>query len=101
WPDSPRRARDTVRRYPLDPEDMDRPVQSKTSRNGRGALAPELPNPVAGAVLWLTDLRRRRRVLAHSLGSSLLTLLGGRVIATAALTDTRLPRGVESGVEFP
>lgn len=56
---------------------------------------------VAGAVLWLIDLRRRRRDLAHLLESSLLILLGIALITTAAITDNYLHRGVESGVEFP
>jgi hypothetical protein len=56
---------------------------------------------VAGAVLWLIDLRRRRRDLAHFLESSILILLGVALVTTAAITDNYLHRGVESGVEFP
>lgn len=98
---SRQRAYATVRRYPLDPGDADRPVQQKTSRTSRRGLATELAHVVAGAVLWLIDLRQRRRDLAHFLESMLLILLGLGLVTTAAVTDTYLHRGVESGAEFP
>jgi hypothetical protein len=56
---------------------------------------------VAGAVLWLLELRRERRNLSHLLESMLLVLLGIGLVATAAVTDTYLHRGVESGAELP
>lgn len=56
---------------------------------------------VAGAVLWLLELRRERRNLSHLLESMLLVLLGIGLVATAAVTDTYLHRGVESGSELP
>ena len=56
---------------------------------------------VAGAILWLMDLRRERRDLSHFLESLLLVFVGVALVATAAVTDTYLHRGVESGVEQP
>lgn len=47
------------------------------------------------------DLRRERRDLSHFLESVLLILVGVALVATAAITDTYLHRGVESGVEQP
>lgn len=55
----------------------------------------------AEGILWLLDLRRRRRDLTHLLGAFFLLLAGIGVIASAALTDQYLHRGVESGSERP
>lgn len=56
---------------------------------------------VAGAIIWLMDLRRERRDLSHFLESFLLIVIGVALVTTAAVTDTYLHRGVESGVEQP
>lgn len=95
------RANDTVRRYPLDPDNGDRPAQPKRTSASRGGFAGDLSNAVAGAILWLIDLRHRRRDLAQLLESSLLILVGVGLVATAGITDTYLHRGVESGAEQP
>ncbi len=56
---------------------------------------------MAGAILWVLELRRERRDLAHLLESVLLILIGVGLVVSAAVTDTYLHRGVESGAELP
>lgn len=80
---------------------MDQPVQPKTTRSSNGGFASGLAHAVAGAVLWFIDLRHRRRDLSHFLESLLLILLGVGIVTAAAITDTYLHRGVESGAEQP
>lgn len=60
-----------------------------------------MTHAIAGGVLWFLELRRGRRDLAHLLESVLLILIGIGLVASAAVTDTYLHRGVESGVELP
>lgn len=95
------RAFSLVRRYPLDPGDLDRPAQQKRAGASRRSGASDFTHAVAGAILWVMDLRRERRDLSHFLESVLLILVGVSLVATAAVTDTYLHRGVESGVEQP
>lgn len=55
----------------------------------------------ADAIFVLLDLRYRRPDLVHFLGAFILLLVGVSLIATSALTDQYLHRGVESGAERP
>lgn len=90
-----------MRRYPLDPEGVDRPSQPNQRARSRRSTGSEFTHAVAGAILWVLELRRERRDLAHFLESVLLILIGVGLVVSAAVTDTYLHRGVESGAELP
>ena len=95
-----------VRPYPLDPDDSDHGRQSNAGGRaaegrGREGLGAQLAGFAADAILSMLDLRHRRPDLTHFLGAMLLLTLGIGVIASTALTDQYLHRGVESGSERP
>ncbi len=64
-------------------------------------FAATLAYRTAGALVWLQHVRNRRRDLAHLVESLLLILVGIGMLATAAITDMYLHRGVESGAVQP
>lgn len=86
-----------MRKYPLDPIEDDR---QRSARSTPG-FAAQLAYTVAAALVWLQQVRRGRRDLAHFLESLVLILLGIAMVITAAVTDMYLHRGVESGSEQP
>lgn len=92
-----------VRRYPLDPENNPRDIQSNTVRRRPGSegLGAQLAQAAASALLAILDLRYRRPNLVHLLTASVLTLVGISLVSGAALTDKYLHRGVETGFEEP
>lgn len=95
-----------VRPYPLDPDDSDQDKQLNGGGRRTGGASPErlgeqLAGMTADAVLAVLDLRYRRPDLTHFLGALLLLLAGIGLIASTALTDQYLHRGVESGSERP
>jgi len=101
----PENVAHVVRRYPLDPAPTDRQGQAAAHR-GRPArheddLGTRLANVAAGLMLVLLEWRQRRPDLSHFLTSILLLVLGLGLVASAALTDRYLHRGVESGSEMP
>jgi hypothetical protein len=67
----------------------------------REGLGVQLARAAADGVLALIDLRYRRPDLTHLLGAFLLLSVGLALIASSALTDQYLHRGVESGAERP
>jgi hypothetical protein len=66
-----------------------------------GGLASRLADVAAGLLLAFLDWRWRRPDLSHLLSTILLVTLGLGLVASAALTDRYLHRGVESGSEMP
>jgi hypothetical protein len=99
-----------VRRYPLDPAPTNRDGNSSVGRGGPtadrngfddGGLASKFADVAAGLLLGFLDWRSHRPDLSHLLSSILLVTLGLGLVASAALTDRYLHRGVESGSEMP
>ncbi len=95
-----------MRPYPLDPGTPDRQTQQDTARrSGRRArssgISDQLAQVVGDGILALLDLRYRRPDLTQLLGGMLLFVVGLGLVASAALTDQYLHRGVESGSEQP
>lgn len=92
-----------VRRYPLDPDDNTREIQSNISGRNSGSLGPgaQLAHVAASGLLAILDFRYRRPNLTHLLSALMLMLLGISIMAGAGLTDKYLHRGVESGFEQP
>lgn len=99
-----------VRRYPLDPAPTDQQGYADARRprtagsgpaTGMRRVASQLADVAAGLLLAYLDWRYRRPDLSHLLTAVLLITLGLGLVASAALTDRYLHRGVESGAETP
>jgi len=108
-PACPEKIPPVVRRYPLDPTptDHDGPAgayggrAAAARRNGRESLGDQLAAAAAGALLGYLEWRARRPDLSQLLATIMLVTLGLGLVASAALTDRYLHRGVESGSEMP
>lgn len=95
-----------VRPYPLDPGKPENDTEPRSRRGTTSRRQPEgfgsqVARVAADGLLALLDLRQRRPDVTHFLGALLFLILGLGLIASAALIDQYLHRGVESGSERP
>lgn len=90
-----------VRQYPLDPVEENDQRRTVSRRAQAPGFAAQLAIRVAGCIVWLQHMRRKRRDFAHFLESVVLVGLAIAMLVAAAVTDMYLHRGVESGAELP
>lgn len=90
-----------MRQYPLEPDEVDNQRQVTRRRRRPVGFAATAAYQVAAFVVWLQQLRRNRRDLAHLLESTVLIVLAIAMVSLAAVTDMYLHRGVESGSVMP
>ncbi len=89
-------------RYPLDlPEDDNSPEGSRPGSRGNDGWAIRFAAAAAEILLDLGDWRRRHLDLTRAILGLVMIGLGVMLGSAAALTDSYLHRGVESGVETP
>ncbi|MBA3379400.1 MAG: hypothetical protein H0T93_11010 [Chloroflexia bacterium] len=91
------------RRYPLDPPELESRPRGGSGRgwlNDRG-LAMRLAAATAEILLDVGDWRRRHADLSRAIVGLALLALGLFLGGAAAVTDSYLHRGVESGAEQP
>jgi hypothetical protein len=96
-------SRTVSRRYPLDPIE---PADNYHAATGSGwlnddGLAMRAASATARWLLDVSDWRRRHLDLWQALTGVLLLILGLGLASSAAVIDSYLHRGVESGVERP
>src|SRR5680860_846074 len=91
------------RRYPLDSPEPE-PGRGRRTRQGwlaDGSVAMRMAAASADMLLDIGDWRRRHADMSHALIGMTLLVLGLALGAAAAITDSYLHRGVESGAEQP
>lgn len=91
------------RRYPLDPPPSSPdPTDRGNVRTPRGpGFAIRTASTGARALLEILEYRRGHADMMQLLSGTLLLLMGIALAASAAITDSYLHRGVESGAEQP
>lgn len=91
------------RRYPLDPpgEELDPRARSRQGWLAEDSVAMRLAAAVADILLDIGEWRRRHLDLSQAVVGLTLLALGLSLGGTAAIIDSYLHRGVESGAEQP